>query len=150
MNLFVGIVLGLLLGKKWPGFGLPQPQPGGGGLPFPKDVPGSPGGLPGGMPWPNIPAGWQIPQVQPQPQPQGTDQPQPQPQQQKPAPVTTYTIKSGDYASGLAQKKTGNAGRWRELLASNPEMTTYTDSKGQTQIKPWQVGQVIVLPPGWV
>lgn len=67
-----------------------------------------------------------------------------------PAPVVkTYTLKSGDYGSGLAQKATGNAGRWKELLTVNPEMKTYTDNKNQTQIKPWAVGQKIVVPPGW-
>jgi len=34
-------------------------------------------------------------------------------------------------------------------LEVNPELSTYTDSKKQTQIKPWQVGQKIYLPPGW-
>lgn len=61
----------------------------------------------------------------------------------------TYTIKSGDYPSGLAAKATGNGGRWRELLAANPEMTTYQDAKGQTQIKPWNVGYTFKVPPGW-
>lgn len=63
--------------------------------------------------------------------------------------ATSYTIRSGDYPSGLSQRKTGDAGRWRELLTANPDMTTYTDSNGATQIRPWQVGQIIVLPAGW-
>jgi nucleoid-associated protein YgaU len=62
----------------------------------------------------------------------------------------TWTIRSGDFPSGVAQKVTGNAGRWKEILASNPTMTTYTDANGSTQIKPWQVGQTFVVPDAWV
>ena len=58
-------------------------------------------------------------------------------------------IRSGDTGYGLAQRATGVGGRWRELLEVNPELSTYTDAKKQTQIKPWQVGQKIYLPPGW-
>ena len=58
-------------------------------------------------------------------------------------------IRSGDTGYGLAQRATGAGGRWRELLEVNAELTTYTDKKGQTQIRPWAVGQKIYLPPGW-
>lgn len=58
-------------------------------------------------------------------------------------------IKSGDTGYGLAQRATGAGGRWRELLEVNPELTTYTDNKKQTQIRPWAVGQKIFLPLDW-
>jgi nucleoid-associated protein YgaU len=60
-----------------------------------------------------------------------------------------YRIKIGDFGSGLAKRATGNAGRWRELLEANPELSTYTDDKGATQIRPWKIGQKLMLPAGW-
>lgn len=63
---------------------------------------------------------------------------------------TAWTIRTGDFPSGIAKKLTGNGGRWKELLAVNPGMTTYTDSNGATQIKPWAVGQSVNVPPAWV
>ena len=109
-------------------------------------VPVPPVPLPGGgtTPWPTLPPGWGIPGVTPQPTTPQPTTPQPQPGQ-----LQTYVIKSGDYASGLAKKKTGDGSRWREILAVNPEMSTYTDKKGATQIRPWNVGQTMFLPPGW-
>lgn len=146
MNFFLGLFFGWLFSRK----GLPIPTPGGG---TPGPVPTTP---PGGFQWPWIPAGWKPPEVPPvipgggpPPPPDGGGGPPAGPPPGGPPEVKVYTIKSGDYPSGLAAKRTGNAGRWRELLQANPEMSTYTDSKGQTQIKPWQVGQKIVLPPGW-
>lgn len=136
-SFFLGALLAYwMLRRGWPGPVPPVPVP-------PVPVPPVP--LPGGgqLPWPTLPAGWGIP---------GTTPPGTQP----PGPTTppagqlqTYVLKSGDYASGMAKKRTGDAGRWREILAVNPEMSTYTDSKGATQIKPWKVGQTIFLPPGW-
>lgn len=58
-------------------------------------------------------------------------------------------IRTGDTGYGLAQKATGSGGRWRELLAENPELSTYTDAKGATQIRPWAIGQKIYLPADW-
>lgn len=168
MNFLLGLLFGFLLGdRKSPGTGSGLPLPGGmpGGQipnPFPFPLPGTtqttppagntpgntpntsfpgimpgllPGIIPASFPWGNVPPGQTaspgIPPVPPSP------------------PVKTYNIKSGDYGSGLAKKATGDANRWKELLKVNPEMTTYTDSKGQTQIKPWAVGQKIIVPPGW-
>lgn len=113
-----------------PPAGNKPPPPDGGGLPFPVEIPPVfgkfPGGPPGGAPPGGAPPGGVVVPT-----------------------AYTYTIKSGDYPSGLAAKATGNGGRWRELLAANPEMTTYQDAKGQTQIKPWNVGYTFKVPPGW-
>jgi len=64
-------------------------------------------------------------------------------------PQGVYTIKSGDFPSGLAAKATGDAGRWREIRDNNPGMTIVTDAKGQTQLNPWNVGDTINVPAGW-
>lgn len=175
MNFILGLLFGFLLGDRKTGSGLPLPTPGGGSpFPFPFPVPGgSTGpGVPGGLPPTGktppmaqtglpgvlpglIPASWPWGQ----PAPAGTPPPPeggpvvpwlPPTTTAVPVPAArTYVLRSGDYGSGLAKKATGDAGRWKELLAANPEMSTYTDSKGQTQIKPWKVGQKIVVPPGW-
>ena len=119
--------------------------------------PGVPGGLPGGLPWP-FPTGGGIPGTLPggggapgggggAP---GGGAPGGGGGGGAPPPASAkHTIVWGDTGSGLAKRYTGNAGRWKEILAANPGMTTYTDSGGATQIKPWQIGQVINLPPGW-
>lgn len=136
-SFFLGALLAYwMLRRGWPGPVPPVPVP-----PVPVPPVPLPGG--GGLPWPQLPPGWGIPGVSPTtpPTPGPTTPPAPAPQ--------TYVIKSGDYASGMAKKRTGDAGRWREILAVNPEMSTYTDSKGATQIRPWKVGQTIFLPPGW-
>jgi nucleoid-associated protein YgaU len=61
----------------------------------------------------------------------------------------TYTIQSGEGAYQIAQKLTGNGARWKELLAVNPTLKTYTAANGSTQIKPWGAGQRITLPSSW-
>jgi len=71
----------------------------------------------------------------------------------------TYTLRTGaqDNASALAKWFTGDAGRWREILAVNPKMVPYneevTDAQGNlivvTKIRPWIAGQVIQLPASW-
>lgn len=64
-----------------------------------------------------------------------------------------YTIRSGDYPSGMSQRMTGNAGRWREIMPLNPELRTTqtTTPQGQpvTYVVPWQIGQIILLPRSW-
>lgn len=137
-SFFLGALLAYwILRRGIPGIVPPVPVP-------PVPVPPVP--LPGGgtIPWPTLPPGWGIPGVTPQPTTPQPTTPQPQPGQ-----LQTYVIKSGDYASGLAKKKTGDGSRWREILTVNPEMSTYTDKKGATQIRPWNVGQTMFLPPGW-
>ena len=60
-----------------------------------------------------------------------------------------WTIRSGDYPSGLAVKLTGNAARWRELLLVNPGMRAYQDKQGRTQLSGWTVGATVNVPPAW-
>jgi hypothetical protein len=61
-----------------------------------------------------------------------------------------WIIRSGDTGFGIAQKLTGSGNRWREILAANPGMTTYTAANGSTQIKPWAIGQRITIPTSWL
>jgi len=61
-----------------------------------------------------------------------------------------WILRSGDTGFGLAQKLTGNGNRWREILAVNPGMSTFTAANGSTQIKPWQIGQRITIPNSWL
>ena len=175
MNWLVGLLLGYLLGERKEGAsGGGVPVPGGGSVPnpfpFPFPVPPIPGGstpAPSGTKTPpakgNTNTGLPtfFPGIIPASFPWGTPDkgtppdgggavPWTMPTTTTPAPVAkTYSIKSGDYPSGLSKKATGDAGRWRELMTVNPEMKTYTDNKNQTQIKPWAVNQKIVVPPGW-
>lgn len=75
------------------------------------------------------------------------------PQGQPPATSSgTYMIRSGDTGYGLAQRATGNGGRWKEILAANPTLKTYTmtvNGVSDTQITPWNIGQTINVPAGW-
>jgi hypothetical protein len=65
----------------------------------------------------------------------------------------THTIRSGDIASSLALWYARDAGRWRELGATNPDLRLVTKTiNGQAVpfgFLPWSVGQVLILPPGW-
>lgn len=70
--------------------------------------------------------------------------------------MTTYTLRGwsdgtvAEYPSTLALWFAGNGNRWWELLAHNPALRVHYN--GATRIyfiAPWQVGQVVVLPPGW-
>jgi len=72
------------------------------------------------------------------------------------SPGATYTVKSGDTGSAVANRFTGNANRWRELPAVNPGMriVNIPDPSNPDQIAyqdlyPWRVGQVVNLPPSW-
>lgn len=63
-----------------------------------------------------------------------------------------YTIKSGDSGSAIARKFTGDAGRWRELLASNPTLKVVQTENANgpvTLIKPFNPGQTLKLPADW-
>jgi nucleoid-associated protein YgaU len=65
----------------------------------------------------------------------------------------TYTIKAGDYPSGLAKRATGDAGRWREILPLNPALRVTQgktpDGRDATYVVPWQPGQRIKVPAAW-
>lgn len=61
-----------------------------------------------------------------------------------------WIIRSGDTGFGIAKKVTNDGSRWKEILPVNPGMSTYTDSNGATQIKPWKIGQRVILPPSWL
>jgi LysM repeat protein len=81
--------------------------------------------------------------VPPQAQPVRPDAIVPQPQ---PQPVAvTYTVKSGDYAGAIAQKLTGNGGRWPELIAANPQKPRKSDGNFATLYP----GEVLLLPASW-
>lgn len=178
MNFLIGLLFGMLVNKRKgeqppggveipPAGGWPWPTPAGGSPPQaapPGTFPTWPASWPAGWPW-GQPGGGSPPAGK-APPPDGGGLPIPPLFGKFPGGETppggappgggvitptayVYTIKTGDYPSGLAAKATGNGGRWRELLAANPEMSTYTDNKNQTQIKPWQPGYTFKVPPGW-
>lgn len=49
----------------------------------------------------------------------------------------TYVVKKGDGIQAIAEKFYGNRGRWKDIMAANPEI------KDSNQLKP---GQVLILP----
>ncbi len=57
----------------------------------------------------------------------------------------TYKVLSGDNPSKIAQKLTGNANRWHELVAANPQKKTGADGNF-TSLLP---GEVLHLPASW-
>ena len=59
--------------------------------------------------------------------------------------MATYTVQSGDYASRIAQKFTGNGNRWPELCAANPQL-----AKHATAGCAMYPGNVLTLPASWV
>jgi hypothetical protein len=60
-----------------------------------------------------------------------------------------WMIRSGDTPSAIAQKMTGSAGRWREMLAVNPKLRV-VDVGGVTQVQPFIPGQRLTLPTSWL
>lgn len=60
-----------------------------------------------------------------------------------------WKIQSGDTPSGIAQKLTGTATRWKELLAVNPTLKVVTVGS-TTQIQPFNPGQRITIPTSWL
>ncbi|KKN38321.1 hypothetical protein LCGC14_0754660 [marine sediment metagenome] len=63
-----------------------------------------------------------------------------------------YIIKAGDTGSKLAQIYAGNALRWRELVGRKTSLgplVEYVGKSGWAQLKPWKVGQRIMLPTSW-
>lgn len=88
--------------------------------PTPASSPSSSSSLPGGPPFPppsQYPAGY-------------------------PSPI--YVVQAGDYGSKIAERITGNAGRWTELRSANP---TTADPKVGMKL---YAGQKLQLPPSWV
>jgi len=62
------------------------------------------------------------------------------------APVTAdYRVLSGDSAWRIAQKFTGDGGRWKEVIRANPQKSTSADGN----FKYLNAGEVIHLPPAW-
>ncbi|HEX7666004.1 MAG TPA: LysM peptidoglycan-binding domain-containing protein, partial [Polyangiaceae bacterium] len=57
----------------------------------------------------------------------------------------TYKVLSGDNPSKIAQKVTGNANRWKELVAANPQKKTGADGNF-TSLMP---GETLHLPASW-
>lgn len=111
---------------------------------------GSPGGT---SPTPN-PNPNPVPPTFPGPAPVPIPVPGPNKPPGVPAPASTYTIKSGDTGVGLAKRATGDSNRWREILKANPTykaVTAPSPTTGlpTTQIVPWNIGQVMNVPPGW-
>jgi nucleoid-associated protein YgaU len=69
-----------------------------------------------------------------------------------PLAAPTYVIRSGDSASAIALKFTGDSTRWRELLTSNPTLKADTEDVNGTPttlVKPFNPGQILILPPSW-
>jgi len=148
MDIMLLLLLAFLFGGKAgtaaPGAPAPAPVPPPfpGPIPIPVPVPGQPPIIPGPVP---------------------TPAPVPIPVPIPPTPAAaTYTLRSGDTGFGLAQRATGNGGRWKEILAANPQLKTETINVPKvtpdapagkmvptTFIKPWQPGQIITVPPGW-
>ena len=76
--------------------------------------------------------------------------PPPSPMVVPPAPPSiatsgTYTVLQGDYPIKIAQKLTGNATRWHELVAANPAKKVGADGNFVTLLP----GEVLTLPASW-
>lgn len=56
-----------------------------------------------------------------------------------------------DLPTTVAKHYTGDANRWKEILASNPELKPKPapDGSGATWVDGWNVGKVVVLPAAW-
>jgi nucleoid-associated protein YgaU len=76
----------------------------------------------------------------------------------------TYTVQRGDYPGLIAQKITGDAGRWLELTRANPSKPVWTSAEiaalkaakktvpGSAQagnFKTLYAGEVLTLPANW-
>lgn len=74
-----------------------------------------------------------------------------------------YTVAKGDYPGLIAQKLTGDAGRWLELTRANPSKAVWTYAEVQRDqlnevpnptaqvgnFKTLVVGEKLILPEGW-
>lgn len=59
---------------------------------------------------------------------------------------TVFVIPKGHAgAMSLAQRLTGNPGRYKDLLAVNPELSSTKDGR----LRPWVPGQIVKLPASW-
>jgi len=100
------------------------------------------------------PAGTPPPQVAPPPVTSSGGPPFPPPSAYPAGyPGKTYTVVKNDTGSGIAQKITGNANRWKELLATNPAKADPTYGiaiyTGDVLTLPssWQAPVAVVMPP---
>jgi len=95
----------------------------------------------------NIPARWPAMPGAPAPSAPAPSAPAP-----SAAPANVYVIRGDDGIGpkgpyGLAQAKTGNGGRWRELIPVNPQKRLRPDGSNFLY---WTVGEPIRLPDSWV
>lgn len=74
-----------------------------------------------------------------------------------------YTVQKGDYPGLIAQKITGESGRWQELVRANPQKPTWTageiyaaksaDAWNQSMqagnFKTLYSGEKLILPESW-
>lgn len=60
----------------------------------------------------------------------------------------TYTVEAGDTPGGVAQELTGQASRYTELFAANPQKPTVQKPYGRN-FKTFTTGEVIKLPASW-
>jgi len=97
---------------------------------------------PGGSPPGGSPPAWTPPQQLPPTTAGGPPFPPPS-KYPNGFPGATYTAKKGEFGSTIAQDITGNAGRWKELLAVNP--STASAAYGMA----FQPGDVLQLPLSW-
>lgn len=82
----------------------------------------------------------------PKPAPAKPTQPGPAPVPPPPVPAGgSYVVRAGDNPSSIAQKLTGNAGRWRELVGANPQKPRSKDGNFATL----SAGERINLPASW-
>lgn len=74
--------------------------------------------------------------------------PAPAPSTPAPASPKTYTVKSGDTLSAIAQRYTGNANRWQELYRANASVIDSTArARGKAAGGHWIFpGTVLVIP----
>lgn len=62
---------------------------------------------------------------------------------------TKYVVEAGDYPTRIAQKLTGNANRWKELLPANPRKPVAKTGKFAGSFATLNAGEVLNLPSSW-
>jgi hypothetical protein len=63
-------------------------------------------------------------------------------------PTKRVTIRFGDTPQKLAQRCTGDANRWREIVKCNLGMQVWSKDKKST-LRPWNQGMCIQVPEDW-